>query len=210
MAGARFEGLYTHAGHSYRAGSGEEIERIGREESRCVVETAEMLAGRGIPVESISVGSTPSARVAASVTPVTEIRPGNYVYNDASQVSLGIAGLNHCALSVLATVVGRPSSDRIVVDSGSKALPYENPGERDVGWGIVIDHAGLVVERLFEEHAALAGCSELGIGDRIHITPNHACTATNLHPYAHIVHEGRVERALEIAARGWQSPRAGS
>jgi D-serine deaminase-like pyridoxal phosphate-dependent protein len=210
VAGARFAGLYTHADTPIGPGRERRSRGLAGRKADGVVETAEMLAGRGIPVESISVGSTPSARVAASVTPVTEIRPGNYVYNDASQVSLGIAGLNHCALSVLATVVGRPSSDRIVVDSGSKALPYENPGGRDVGWGIVIDHAGLVVERLFEEHAALAGCSELGIGDRIRITPNHACTATNLHPYAHIVHEGRVERALEIAARGWQSPRAGS
>ena len=38
---------------------------------------------------------------------VTELRPGNYVYFDRTQVALGAASLDDCALTVLATVVSK-------------------------------------------------------------------------------------------------------
>src|ERR671931_232575 len=53
---------------------------------------------------------------------VTELRPGNYVYFDRTQVALGAATFDDCALTVLAMVVSKPAKDRIVLDSGSKTL----------------------------------------------------------------------------------------
>src|SRR6185503_7341843 len=44
---------------------------------------------------------------------VTELRPGNYVYFDRTQVALGAATLADCALTVLATVVSAPAPDRL-------------------------------------------------------------------------------------------------
>ena len=38
---------------------------------------------------------------------MTELRPGNYVYFDRTQVALGAAGWDDCALTVLARVVSR-------------------------------------------------------------------------------------------------------
>ena len=53
---------------------------------------------------------------------ITELRPGNYVYFDRTQVGLGAARLDDCALTVLATVVSKPDADRIILDSGTKTL----------------------------------------------------------------------------------------
>jgi len=208
----RFAGLFTHAGHAYRAASAEEIEEIGRWEGGSLVETAELLRARGVPVDTISVGSTPTARSAARVAGVTEIRPGTYVYYDATQVALGVAEPEDCAQTVLATVVGRPAPDRVVVDAGTKALPPENPSGRVSGFGRVVGHPDLVLERLFEEHGVLrasTGRNDLPVGHRVRLVPNHACTTTNLHARLYLVDGDEIERALSIEARDWRG-RAGA
>ena len=63
-------------------------------------------------------GSTPTAAVAMRVAGVTECRPGNYVFHDASQVALGTCALEDCALTIVATVVSVPAPGRAVVDAG--------------------------------------------------------------------------------------------
>ena len=61
--------------------------RVGRSEGRSLAETAERLRDAGLRVEEVSVGSTPD-RPPRDVGPgVTECRPGNYVFHDASQVA---------------------------------------------------------------------------------------------------------------------------
>src|SRR4030095_6446664 len=79
-------------------------------------------------VDEISVGATPTARFAAAQTGITEMRPGNYVFFDRTQVGLGAASFNACALAVVSTVVSRPAPDRVIFDAGSKTLT--NDGAR--------------------------------------------------------------------------------
>jgi D-serine deaminase-like pyridoxal phosphate-dependent protein len=201
-----FDGLFTHAGHAYRANDDEEIRAIGTAEGQCLVATRELLRDRGVNVRVLSAGSTPTALYASAVAGITEIRPGNYVFNDATQVSLGVAVPENCAQTVLATVVGRPAPDRLVIDAGSKALPPENPSGRSKGWGIVVRDDDLVVDRLFEEHGVVTsrrGASHLRPGDRVRIIPNHACTATNLHERFWLVDGEHIEASLPVDARGW-------
>ena len=96
-------------------------------------ETADRLRAAGLPVDDVSVGSTPTARHAIFVDGVTECRPGNYVYHDASQVALGTCALDDCALTVVATVVSVPAPDRAVVDAGSKTLSSDPLRPREGG-----------------------------------------------------------------------------
>ncbi len=78
--------------------------------------------GAGIALDEISVGATPTLRYSARQQGLTELRPGNYVYFDRTQVALGAATLDDCALTVLATVVSKHAADRIILDCGSKTL----------------------------------------------------------------------------------------
>ena len=112
--GLELKGVMTHAGHAYGAENIEEIARIGKQEGEAMVRTANLLRGKGLTCEVISVGSTPTARYVARVSGVTEIRPGNYVFYDATQVSLGVAKEKQCALSIMATVISRPDYQRAV------------------------------------------------------------------------------------------------
>ena len=114
--------MFTHAGQSYAARDTAEVAAIAAAEAAAVVESAAAARAIGIPIETVSAGSTPTARFLDAASGVTEIRPGTYVFYDALQVALGSAPADRRALSVAATVISRPASDRAVVDAGSKTL----------------------------------------------------------------------------------------
>jgi D-serine deaminase-like pyridoxal phosphate-dependent protein len=201
-----FAGVMAFAGHAYQAADDAELDRIAAAERAAVVDTATALAERGIEAPALSIGTTPTiSRLPASPVVAFEIRPGNYVFNDASQVALGTASLEECALSVLTTVVSRPAPDRLILDCGSKAMTSERPSPRSPGLGIVLGHPEVTVERAFEEHA-IASCdpsSPLAIGDRVRVVPDHACPAVNLHSCIHVSRGTTIVEEWSVRARGW-------
>jgi D-serine deaminase-like pyridoxal phosphate-dependent protein len=196
-------GIFTHAGQVYAAETPEEAARIGRQEGENLVETAERLRGAGIPVQEVSVGSTPTARHAMRVPGVTECRPGNYVFHDGSQVALGTCAREDCAMTVLATVVSVPARDRAVVDAGSKTLSQDTLRPRPDGHGQILGSRTRLVS-LSEEHgvARIEDGDSFRVGQRVRILPNHACVVSNLHDRLYGVRGGRVETEFRIAARG--------
>ena len=128
------------------------------------------------------------------------------MFNDATQVALGAASLDDCALTVEATVIGAPAADRVILDAGSKALAAERMSGATTTFGIVRGYPGLQVAQLYEEHAicrAEPGSPVPALGARVEVVPNHACTCANLHA-AYTVRSPRGERRLGVEARGWE------
>ena len=213
LPGLRLMGLLSHAGHAYGASSEQEVEAIARREAALLVKLQEQAAAAGVHLEELSVGATPTARFSAQQPGVTELRPGNYVYYDRMQVGLGAAGWDDCALTVLARVVSRPDSRRVILDSGSKTLTNDLVrGGAAPGYGVIqqaLDDATpddrFVVERLSEEHATVRvanGTTTLVPGDLVRIIPNHSCVVSNLVDEAWVVNGDEVVDGLRIAARG--------
>jgi D-serine deaminase-like pyridoxal phosphate-dependent protein len=124
------------------------------------------------------------------------------------QVGLGSAQRSDCALSVLTTVISRPSSDRAVIDAGSKTFALDRGAhglEALLGYGE--DHEfGLVLDRLSEEHGVIlldsAQDAMVQVGDRLRILPNHACTTANLAEALYGMRNGRVVEVLPVLVRG--------
>ena len=201
----RFRGLLTFAGHAYAAPDADGVLRAALDEEEAMAATLEALAARGIDSPVRSVGSTPTMRFLDRQTTATEARPGNYVYRDATQVALGVATLEQCALSVLGTVTARPTPTRAILDSGSKALAAERLTPLTPDLGIVAGHPQLRVARLYEEHAILEADEpfELETGERLRLIPNHACTAANLHERIVVTRDGEAVAEWPIDARGW-------
>ena len=206
LPGLRLKGLLSHAGNAYHAQSEDELRAMAEDEARTMTSIADRCRKAGVTIEEISAGATPPARFSMQQKGFTEYRPGNYVYFDRTQVALGAASFDDCALTVLATVVSKPAADRVIFDSGSKTLT--NDGARGFtpapGYGVVIGHDNLLIERLSEEHAtvkATNGSTPLEPGDRIRIIPNHSCVVSNLVDQAWLVDDENAE-ALPIAARG--------
>jgi len=172
-------------------------------------------ASAGVAIDELSVGATPTLRFSAAERGLTELRPGNYVYFDRTQVGLGAAQLSDCALTVLATVVSKPAADRLILDCGSKTLssdPARGTGPMP-GYGVVLTSDGsaidstLSIDRLSEEHATVGvhGSTPLEPGDRVRVLPNHSCVVTNLADEIRLVNGDRVVETLPIAARGKSS-----
>ena len=203
LPGLRLRGVFTFAGHAYSAETPEDVARVGRSEGSILSETAQRIRDAGLEIEEMSVGSTPTAPHAMAIPGVTECRPGVYVYNDASQVSLGVCGLQDCAMTVLATVVSVPAPDRAVVDAGSKTLSSDPLRPHGAGFGFVLGRRSRIA-RLSEEHGVIevvAG-ETFRVGERVRILPNHACVVANLHDRLLGVRAGVVETELTVAARG--------
>ena len=202
---APFDGVLTFAGYAYGAQSAEELRAIAAAERAAVRETAEELAALGVDTPTRSVGTTPTAHQLETAEGVTEIRPGNYVFYDATQVALGLVPIERCALSVLATVVARPDPRRVILDCGSKALAAERLTTRTPGLGLVAGHDELTVDRLFEAHAIVEASepSTIPIGTRVRVIPNHSCASANLHERMLVTESDEVVDDWRIAARGW-------
>jgi D-serine deaminase-like pyridoxal phosphate-dependent protein len=144
---------------------------------------------------------------------VTEVRPGNYIYYDRTQVALGAAAWRDCALTVLARVVTTHPPDRLIFDSGSKTLTNDlaRGATNPTGYGAVLASIDadepddtLMIERLSEEHATVRASrrSRLTPGDLVRIVPNHSCVVSNLVDQVWIVDGAEVVGRMAVSARG--------
>ncbi len=203
MPGLRLRGLLSHAGHGYHAASEDELRSVAAAEAETLTRLRDRATKSGIAdiaMFEISVGATPTLRFSAGQPGITELRPGNYVYFDRTQVALGAATLDDCALTVLATVVSKPAADRIILDCGSKTLTND---QARGGSPRRVDET-LSIDRLSEEHATVrvTGGTSLQPGDRVRVLPNHSCVVSNLVDVVRLVDGERVIDTLPIAARG--------
>lgn len=155
----------------------------------------------GIAVPRVSSGNSPDMWAPASA-PVTERRPGTYIYYDRFQVKERAASLDDCALSVLVTVVSRPTATRVVIDAGSKSLTSDLLGLD--GFGLVMG-TDLTVKGLSEEHGVIelpVASDWPRIGERLRIIPNHACVISNLFDSVALISGDEVREVVPVAARG--------
>lgn len=208
----RFQGLLTHAGHSYHARDVAEIRRVAAEESGSLTRFRALLASEGVPEAHVhrSIGSTPTAAVVDRFSECEEVRPGNYVFFDAFQATIGSCTLDDVAVSVLTTVVGSyPDRGTMIVDAGALALSKDlGPDHIDpkFGYGVVCDlerrPLPMRLVALSQEHGRIAAKSLVPVGTRLRIIPNHSCLTSAMYDAYHILDRGRVVDEWR-PARGW-------
>ena len=206
LPGLRFAGLLTHEGHAQVAGAPDQVRAAGLSAGQMMAETAELIRKSGLEAPIISVGLTATAKITATVAGVTETRPGIYVFYDRSEVLHRVVPPERCAATVLATVATRPTADRIILDSGAKALTSDRAGVSPpvAGHGIVVDHPDWDLNSLSEEHGAtsIPADDPVRIGERVEIIPNHICPVINLFDSMYITQGERVIDQWAVAARG--------
>lgn len=199
--GLTFEGIMSFAGQSYEAGSDAAIEDVARHDADVLLETAAAVRAAGLEVPVVSAGGTPTAPRVAAMDGITEIRPGAYALSDRDQVALGWGALADCALTVLATVVSRPTATRAVIDAGTKTMSSDRA--HDDAWGTVAGRPDLTLARMTEEHGILEvpSAADLPIGTRLRIVPNHCCGTINMHDEIVAVRHDEPVATWSVAAR---------
>jgi len=193
-------GAFTYPGHGDLGPAAPE--NASRDELQALATAADALRAEGIEPIVLSGGSTPTSARSARA-PLTELRPGEYVYNDLGKLRVGACGPADIALFVAATVVSDAVPGQVIVDVGTKALGREGSPER--GYGTAPTVPGAVLTKLNEYHGYLAVPDRVrrpAVGEVLAIAPNHVCPVVNLFDDM-LVHEaGRPVGRWPVDARG--------
>jgi D-serine deaminase-like pyridoxal phosphate-dependent protein len=191
----KFKGFLTHSGHTYSADSKEEILDIFKDTVQKMNDLKDQYK-EAWPELTISVGDTPSCSLADDFSAVDEIRPGNFVFYDLMQYSLGICSLDQIAVALACPVVSLNVHRREIVIYGgaihfSKELLYKSDGERIYGYIVRVTDkewskpvAGAYLASLSQEHGIIRApkefVEEIKIGDILGVLPVHSCLTANL------------------------------
>ncbi|HLV01686.1 MAG TPA: D-TA family PLP-dependent enzyme, partial [Acidobacteriota bacterium] len=118
-------------------------------------------------------------------------------------VKSGAMSIDDCSYRIISTVVSRPTSDRGILDAGSKTLSSDLLGLD--GYGLILEYPEARIYALSEEHGHtdFSACSKKPeIGERVTIITNHCCVSSNLFNQVVGIRQERVELLWPVAARG--------
>lgn len=198
-AGLDVVGAFTFGGHAY---SGCEAPHDAAEDEVRVLDDARpLLSDAGFDVRVLSAGCTPTVLM-SSRPPVTDERPGSYVFQDCQQVALGSAAPDSVALVVAATVVASHADGHFAVDAGSKSLGVDRPAWMP-GFGTLAEYPDAVLRSLSEHHGvAWTDGPRPRVGEVVRVVPNHVCIVVNLVDRLTVVRHGEIVDEWAVASRG--------
>lgn len=201
-------GLFGHDGNTYNVKDMDECEKISFGAQGKLIHFAELTRKYGMDISVVSYGSTPPLVHGVKILDgITEIRPGTYAFMDASQGNAQ-GDLSMCAATVLASIISRPTSERVILDVGAKGLTMQ---ERTVGIcnshgkGFIKNYPGIAINRMFDEHSIINSTAfhdQVNVGEKVQIIPVHICPTCNLYNKAYLISGDDVVKELDIAARG--------
>jgi D-serine deaminase-like pyridoxal phosphate-dependent protein len=211
----RFAGILTHAGHSYNCQTKPEVLALAKHERDVMADFGEALRKEIGQVPIVSIGSTPTITSVDHLSGIDEVRPGNYIFFDAFQATLGSCSFDDCALTVLASVVHRDRDRRkVIIDAGAIALSKDrgpvglNP---ECGYGKVLDLNGkdlnLTVSEMSQEHGVIIAKDEnifdrLRVGSRVRVLANHSCLTAAQHSRYNVLEGENIVDHWQIHT-GW-------
>jgi len=200
-------GLFTFKGMMYESKPTSNREQAALEECTLLNQVSDALGKRGVKIQDLSAGSTPTGAACAATGLVNEVRPGTYVFYDQMGILQGICTEEDVAARILATVVSTPN--HAIIDGGCKTFPTDitlNQAPLNAhSYGYVVGKKNLRLDRVNEEHGMLRSTdgspTGLQVGDIIELFPIHICPAINLQNYIWLK-DGDTYRKLPIDARG--------
>ncbi|KPK14042.1 MAG: hypothetical protein AMJ56_00195 [Anaerolineae bacterium SG8_19] len=195
----RVKGLLTHAGHTYGETSAEKIRAIYRQSLERMTIVQYELSQQGYDVQ-ISVGDTPGCSLIENFGEVDEIRPGNFIFYDLSQVWFGSCREEDVALALACPVISKHAArNQIVIYGGAihlskESLPANSLTNHQVPiyggiclmedgcWSGMFQNSAII--NLSQEHGVIDAEEQLfksvNVGDLVAILPVHSCLTANL------------------------------
>lgn len=193
-------GVFTYPGHG--SAGPEARERAAKDQEAALIVAVRSLAAVGITPEVVSAGSTPTVEFATNSV-ITEIRPGEYVFNDLNNARLGACTQDQIALFVAATVVSDQVPGQVILDIGTKAIGRE--GSSEIGFGAIAGTSA-VLAKLNEYHGflPLPGGVRPRVGTVVPVVPNHVCpVVVNFEEYVVTESSGTSLERWAVDARGF-------
>jgi D-serine deaminase-like pyridoxal phosphate-dependent protein len=199
LKGVHLAGIMGYEGHLLQIADPTEKEQKIRESMAVLVGCKEQLVKSGIACDIVSAGGTGSYQYTVKCPGVTEVQAGGGIFMDPYyRVKCQVKDLDY-ALTVLATVVSRPTLERGILDAGRKTL---NP---DVAMPVVAGFDDAEVKRLSAEHCELKlgpVSQNLKIGDKVELVVGYGDFTTVLHDEFYGFRNDRLEVVWPVLGRG--------
>ena len=196
-----FAGFYCHAGHSYKAAGADGRREIHRK-ALSDLGTLKQQFSELLP--RVLYGDTPNCSTQEDFEGVDTITPGNFVFYDLFQWSVGSCREDEIAVAMACPVVSRyPGERKLLIHGGAVHFSKEElrldgqivygrgvdygPGSREPaaenGWSPMQDPVSLT--QISQEHGIIRDCpagffDQARIGDLLYLLPVHSCLAANL------------------------------
>ena len=187
----RFQGILSHAGHSYQARGTKEIQTIHHDSLSRLQQVLTALRAQGFPQAKLSYGDTPTCSIATHFPDVHEIRPGNFVFYDLMQAQIGSCDTSQIALALACPVVAvHPRKNEVTIHGGAVHLSKDSIHykTRDKTFGsIALPTAhgwqhflpDTHIQSLSQEHGIIhcpdPFIHDIRIGDLLLVIPVHSC-----------------------------------
>ena len=176
LPGIKFAGLQGYEGHLVALRDKAERTEKTRAALKTVVETRRLLESAGIPVSIVTGGGTGTYNVTGDFAGYDEVQAGSYALMDWWYGD--IRPEFQQAMSILATVISRPTPELAILDVGRKGIGAEfgPPRIKNLPGASVANFGS-------EEHTSIALPQgfEIGIGGHLELIPSHGCTTSNLY-----------------------------
>ena len=200
--GLSYKGLMGYDGHCTFRVEESEREACSRKALALLAQTREFIEAAGLQIEIVSAGGTFTYQFAAQTKGVTEVQAVTYLLMDTAFREKGVRDFD-CALTVLATVISRPSwaekNDLAIIDLCRKGM------DAFLGLPEIKEPQGATVFSLMQEHGRVrleGSARDLRVGDTIELWVRNANDTINLYDKFYALRAGIVEAVWEIPARG--------
>lgn len=197
-----YKGVYAHAGHTYGCNDLESIQWIFDKARKELSELKNKFSGK------ILFGDTPSCSLMEDFSWCDELRPGNFIFYDWMQKTIGSCTTEEIAVCLAAPVVAvHPERSEVVIHGGAVHLSKDAVTEKNQkcygkavsltkdGWNTEIIGS---VTRLSQEHGVIKInqdlIKEMKIGSLIGILPVHSCLAADLQGHYIDTSGARIEK----------------
>jgi len=187
-----FSGFYCHAGHTYKARNRSEQDEIHQRATSDLSALKKHFDGYN---PRVLYGDTPNCSVQTDFEAIDEITPGNFVFYDLTQASLGSCEESDIAVAMVCPVAAKyPDKQEVLIHGGAVHFSKEslNIDERQIfgkqvnrtpsGWSTM--QAGAHITSISQEHGIVGLTKEIfdrtRIGDLMVFHPVHSCLTANL------------------------------
>jgi len=187
-----FSGFYCHAGHSYKAKNRSEQDGIHQKALSDLTALKKQFEGYG---PRVLYGDTPNCSIQTDFHGIDEITPGNFVFYDLTQASLGSCKESDIAVAMVCPVTGKyPATSEVLIHGGAVHFSKETleinclqifgklVNHNPSGWSPL--HTRSYITSISQEHGVVAmaekAVEQTKIGDLMVFHPVHSCLTANL------------------------------
>jgi D-serine deaminase-like pyridoxal phosphate-dependent protein len=200
MPGLKLAGIMGYEGHLLTLPDPPDKATKIRDALAVLVETKRQLQERGLPCPIVSCGGTGSFAYSIREPEVTELQAGGCIFMDCFYRHACQVIAWDFALTVVTSIVSRPTKERAIVDAGRKTM------DTTIHTAEVFGRDDVKIVGLHAEHGILElapSAQHLHIGDRLEIIPGYSDLTCVLHNHFLGFRQDKLEVIWPLEARGF-------